>query len=77
MLENLDAQARIRPCKIRSILEMLDDADQKILRGALADRNKWTHHALWVALKETGLSLGYGSLFRHREKLCSCEVSDA
>jgi hypothetical protein len=71
MLENLTPTTRQYPCKIRSILESLNEADFKTLVNAL-ESPLWNNSALTTALNERGLKVSRYSLDAHTGKRCSC-----
>jgi hypothetical protein len=71
MLENMKPTARLYPCKIRSILDSLDEKDKKVLLDAL-DSPLWNTGALTTALNERGLKISRYSVNSHTRKQCSC-----
>lgn len=71
MLEGLTPKSRLYPCKVRSILEDLNEADHKILVEAL-ENPVWTTSNLAAALNERGLKISRFSLDSHKGKVCSC-----
>ena len=71
MLEDLETQKKIWPCKIRSVLETLSEADQKIMLDAIANPD-WSTLGLAHALMDRGLPVTEPTLKRHRDNLCSC-----
>ena len=71
MLENMKPTARLYPCKIRSILDSLDEKDKKVLLDAL-DSPLWNIGALTTALNERGLKISRYSVNSHTRKQCSC-----
>jgi len=71
MLENMNPTTRQYPCKMRSILESLKDADRKILVEAL-ESPLWNNSALTTALNERGLKVSRYSVDSHTRKQCSC-----
>lgn len=77
MLEDLTPPVKIRPCKIRAILESLEDDDQDILMGALLDTMTWKDHVLAEELTRRGLHVSPNSMRKHRARQCSCEVGNA
>lgn len=77
MLENLQPERPIRNCKVRTILEQLDDADANILRDALADKVKWQDYPLSKALEGRGVHVSPNSLSKHRASACSCRLVNA
>jgi hypothetical protein len=71
MLENLTPTNRQYPCKMRSILDALEDKDRKVLQDAL-DSPLWNSSALTTALNERGLKVSRYSVSSHTRKQCSC-----
>lgn len=59
-------------CKIEQLLATLDEADQKILTKALADKDKWSDKGLSTALRERKLSVADTTIAKHRRKICAC-----
>ena len=77
MLENLEPPKRILPCKMRTIMERMDQADVDILNAALADEHKWKDWVLYRALEERGIEISANVLTKHRRNLCSCRFVNA
>lgn len=74
MLENLKPIKRDYPCRVRTELDRLDDADRKILTAALEDEKRWSSRGLANQLKTVaGIIISDTAIARHRKKLCSCE----
>ena len=71
MLENMNPTTRQYPCKMRTIIESLKDADRKILVEAL-ESPLWNNSALTTALNERGLKVSRYSVDSHTRKQCSC-----
>jgi hypothetical protein len=71
MLENMNPTNRQYSCKMRNILESLNDADRKILAEAL-ESPLWNNSALTTALNERGLKVSRYSVDSHTRKQCSC-----
>lgn len=72
MLENLTPPTKNRSCKVRTVLNQLDDKDKEILVAAIADENLWPAKTLCNALQGRGISLLDVSISRHRNGICSC-----
>jgi hypothetical protein len=72
MLENLKPPAHKLPCKVRTLLESLETADQDILEAALKDYQKWQVRTLANSLKELGFNISDRPIAKHRAKECSC-----
>jgi hypothetical protein len=77
MLENLEPTKPVRNCKVRTILEQLDEVDANILRDALADKMKWQDYPLSKALEGRGVHVSPNSLAKHRAGACSCRLVNA
>jgi len=75
MLEGLKRPDIIRPCKVRSILDSLNDRDQEILMEALLDP-EWKSHTLAVEMTKLGLTVSANSVHKHRQRSCSCRLID-
>ena len=73
MLEDLKPPEYVTPCAIRTMLEKLDEADQRILLDALANPEAWGNSALAKALTDRGLRISEKPIRKHRNKLCSCK----
>jgi hypothetical protein len=58
-------------CKMRTILESLNETDHKILAEAL-ESPLWNNSALTTALNERGLKVSRYSVDSHTRKQCSC-----
>ena len=63
---------RRTPCKVRTILEQLDENDRGILVKALADDDAWSGNALGRALSQRGLVITEKPIRKHRNRECSC-----
>lgn len=74
MLENLKPPVKILPCKIRAILENMEDDDQDILMGALLDMDTWKDHVLTEELNKLGVAVSANSIRKHRRRQCSCKA---
>jgi hypothetical protein len=70
MLEDLTPPPRISPCMVRTVMGTLSDADQTILKNALADRDAWSNRALAKALTSKGLPLGEKIVRDRRDRPC-------
>jgi hypothetical protein len=55
---------------VRTVMGTLSDADQTILKNALADRDAWSNTALAKALTAKGLPLGEKIVRERRKKPC-------
>lgn len=62
---------RSYPCRVRTIIESLDEADAKIFTDAVADM-RWSGNALAKAMSDRGIELGVSAIQKHRAKGCSC-----
>ena len=59
-------------CKINQILAELDDKDQAILNGALANAEVWSANSLSAELRKRGISVADTTITKHRNKTCAC-----
>lgn len=76
LLDDLGMPERIRPCRVRTVLEThLDDKDAEILRKAIASPD-WPARTLSVALKQRGVFLSDTAIATHRKGMCSCGKID-
>ena len=73
MLEDLKPPEYVTPCAIRTMLEKLDEADQRILLDALANSEAGGKSALAQALSDRGLRISEKPIRKHRNRLCSCK----
>ena len=71
MLENLTPTTRQYPCKMKTIIDSLSEADAKILVEAL-ESPLWNNSALTTALNGRGLKVSRYSVDSHTGKQCSC-----
>lgn len=72
MLENLQPAAVVKPCRVRTVLEGLPDADSDALKRYLVDVERWNPNALSLALRNVGVDLTRDAIYRHRKGVCSC-----
>lgn len=72
MLEGLKPEPYRVPCKIRTILNSLDETDKELLLGYLDDVDTWNDPGLAGALTTRGMKVSAKTLGRHRKRLCSC-----
>lgn len=73
MLEGLSRpEPRAGYCKVKEILEKLDEDDRNILTNAIDD-SSWVAKQLSKALRERGLLLSDTTILRHRRRECICE----
>jgi hypothetical protein len=73
MLEDLTPPEYITPCAVRTLLQKLDESDQKILQDALANQQAWGNSALAKALTDRGLRISEKPIRKHRGRYCSCK----
>ena len=73
LLDNLAMPEKKPSCKVRTILETLDDGDKKILTEAL-NNTAWKAFTLSDALFKQGIVLDGKLITRHRKGLCSCKA---
>jgi len=72
MLEDMVAPDSRRPCKVRTIMNGLEESDQKILQKAINDEVAWKDAHLAKALVARGIQVGEGAFRKHRRQECSC-----
>ena len=72
LLTNLTPPKRLFHCKVRTLLQTLDDKDAQILKQAVEDIQGWPARTLQNALEARGVVLSDLTINRHRKKLCSC-----
>jgi hypothetical protein len=77
MLQDLKPLGAIRSCKVRAILDNLDDADRDILTGAINNTETWNANALAKALTSKGLDISPNTVAKHRNGSCTCRLIDA
>lgn len=77
MLEDLKPMDAVRSCKVRAILDTLDEPDQDILMGALLDRETWNDNSLAKALTSKGLGVSPNTVAKHRNRVCTCRLLGA
>ncbi len=71
MLENLTNEPRVQPCRVRSLKETMNEADQEKLEQAVTDET-WPAKKLELQLRKLGVDISDTSIMRHREQRCSC-----
>lgn len=76
MLEGLAPKTKVGPCKVRRVIEDLEESDALILKSALADK-AWRDLGLTEALNERGIDISNFAIRRHRRLECSCRKIDA
>lgn len=72
MLENLKPPAKKSPCKVRTLMDSLNELDAEILEAAVLDSAKWKIKTLADELRSLGLVISEKPLTTHRARLCSC-----
>jgi len=72
MLEDLKPQTLKPSCKIRDILEDLEEADRQILVKYLLDWETWSANGLSKALATKDIRVGANTITKHRGSVCSC-----
>lgn len=72
MLENLQPPNKKTPCKVRTLMDSLNELDAQILEAAVLDSAKWKIKTLADELKGLGLVISEKPLTTHRARLCSC-----
>jgi hypothetical protein len=63
---------RRTPCKVRTILDSLDDSDRAILVKALSEHEAWSGNSLARSLSQRGLLITEKPIRKHRNRECSC-----
>ena len=71
MLEGMTPQVKKTTCKVRTILESLDERDQVILVNAISNE-QWKAPALARELTARGIQISEKPILAHRRKVCSC-----
>lgn len=72
MLENLKPPARKTTCKVRTVMDTLNELDAEILEAAVLDSAKWKIKTLADELRGLGIVISEKPLSTHRARLCSC-----
>lgn len=72
MLENLKPPQRKVTCKVRTIMDGLNELDAEILEAAVMDSAKWKIKTLADELRSLGIVISEKPLTTHRARLCSC-----
>ena len=72
MLEDMMPPVIKTRCKVRTMLEQLDETDREILLKAIADHEAWSSNALARALSQRGLITTEKPIRKHRNRECSC-----
>jgi hypothetical protein len=73
MLEGLKPPPKSNgSCKVGRLASTLDEADKKILLGAIEDSTNWPVKTLAKALSDRGLQISDSPLYNHRSKACAC-----
>jgi hypothetical protein len=72
MLENLKPPARKHPCKVKSVMDGLNELDAQILEAAVLDSAKWKIKTLADELNNRGVEISETPLAKHRARNCSC-----
>jgi hypothetical protein len=74
MLEGLQPNKRVRPCRVREVLSGLEKKDQEILTQALLSPD-WQSKALSRELTRRGVLISDNPISRHRKGECSCSTT--
>jgi hypothetical protein len=72
ILDDLEPPRRQTPCRIRTVLRELDEADGKKLTQALDDKESWPAYTLYKSLYKLGVKISADAITRHRTGVCSC-----
>ena len=73
MLEGLQPPKKIPACKVRSVMNALNDKDKELLKAAL-DNPDWGHQTLAVELNNLGILISEHPIRKHRIGRCSCDA---
>ena len=71
MLEGMEPKKRKPSCKVRTVLESLDEKDQVVLVNAISNES-WLSGALARELTARGIAISEKPIVAHRRKACSC-----
>ena len=71
MLEGMKPTVYVPTCRVRTVLDQLDENDRKALEDYLTDEN-WLAHRLSQALRDRGVRISPNPITRHRRGQCSC-----
>ena len=75
MLENLKIpRSSLKTCKVDTVLESLNPADQQILTAALANLD-WSIKGLSRELGKLGIRISETPLGSHRKADCTCYMA--
>jgi len=72
MLENLKPPSKKSPCKVRALMDSMNELDAQILEAAVLDSAKWKIKTLADELRSFGLVISEKPIATHRARLCSC-----
>jgi hypothetical protein len=72
MLENLQPPGKKTACKVRTIMDGLNELDAQILEAAVMDSAKWKIKTLADELRTVGIVISEKPISTHRARLCSC-----
>ena len=72
MLENLQPPSKKSPCKVRALMDSMNELDAQILEAAVLDSAKWKIKTLADELRTLGLVISEKPISTHRARLCSC-----
>jgi hypothetical protein len=71
ILADLTPPEKQKRCPFGRTIDALEKEDRAVLEAALADE-RWTHRALFDALRQRGITVSRETLTRHRTKACQC-----
>lgn len=71
ILADLTPPEKPNRCGLGKTIDSLAEEDRSILEAALADA-RWSHKALYDALRQRGIAVSRETLTRHRLKGCQC-----
>jgi hypothetical protein len=73
ILSNIEPPRKNTPsCHVRTVLQRLDEGDQKIFNEWLADRDTWSGMAISKVMNQQGIVISSTSVNHHRRGMCSC-----
>ena len=73
MLEGLTPPKKIPACKVRAVMNALNDKDKESLKAAL-DNADWGHQSLAIELNKRGIFISEHPIRKHRIGRCSCNA---
>ena len=71
ILADLTPPEKSNRCGLGKTIDSLSKEDRAILEAELVDE-RWTHRALFEAIRKRGIAVSRETLTRHRLKDCQC-----